>query len=144
MSYCKKCGTQNTGEANYCASCGTKQMEVEVISDTDMQKHETKTMSILAYIIFFIPLIAGAHKKSEFIRFHTNQGTVLCIAAIIVGVIVSILTAVLIFIPGMWLIIPFFSLVWLLFPAFVIIGIINVANDVMKPLPIIGRFTIIK
>jgi len=169
MKYCNECGKENTQEAKFCSSCGamqqqagmkeqaeTQQSEVQqqaemkaeatmvATQDTDVEKQDTKTMSILAYIIFLIPLIAGEHKKSEFIRFHTNQGTVLFIAAVIVGMACSVLTSLLIFIPGAWVIIPFFGFVWVLFLAFVIIGIVNVANDAMKPLPIIGGFTVIK
>ena len=31
-------------------------------------------MAIIAYILFFVPLLTGDRKKSPFVKFHTNQG----------------------------------------------------------------------
>ncbi len=42
---------------------------------------DNKVMSVVAYILFFIPLIAGTYKTSPYTKFHTNQGTVLAIIA---------------------------------------------------------------
>jgi uncharacterized membrane protein len=112
---------------------------------------KNKTMAILAYILFFIPLLAGAHKTSPFVKFHTNQGTVLFIAAVIFGIVVGILSAILTAI--LWrtfawgllgVIHIIISLLWLAPLALCIIGIINAANKQKKPLPVIGKFTIIK
>ena len=113
----------------------------------------TKVMSILAYIFFFVPLIAGAHKKSEVVKFHTNQGTVLFIAAVIYAAAYTLLTWLLAFIAlhiGFWfltivgLITLLLGLFHLAFLALAIIGIVNAATDKQNPLPVIGKFTIIK
>jgi len=108
-------------------------------------------MAILAYIIFFIPLIAGTHKTSPYVKFHTNQGTVLFIACVAFSIAYSILYAILsaillgAFAWGLWAIIStIFGLLWLLPLVMVILGIINAATGKVKPLPIIGKFTIIK
>ena len=112
---------------------------------------QNKTMAILAYILFFIPLLAGAHKTSPFVKYHTNQGTVLFLAAVIFGIAVGILTAILSFVLlgigawGLWWGIHIIiNLLWLAPLALCIIGIINAANKQKKPLPVIGKFTIIK
>jgi uncharacterized membrane protein len=108
-------------------------------------------MSILAYILFFVPLIAGAHKTSETVKFHTNQGTVLFIATLIWGVAYSILTAILtaIFLAiGAWgllaVLLTILGILWLAPAVLVVLGIVNAATDKLRPLPVIGKITIIK
>jgi len=96
-----------------------------------------KTMAIIAYFLFFVPLLTGDYKKSEFLRFHTNQATVLCIAAVIGMTVSSMLILLLIGIILM-------PLVCIAILVLFVIGIINVVNGRMKPLPVIGKFTIIK
>ena len=106
---------------------------------------ENKTMAILAYIFFFIPLLVGAHKESIFAKYHTNQGTVLFIVAACWGVAYSILSVIFLFIPVIGLIIVvILGIASLIFPVLCIVGIINAVNGVMKPLPVIGKFEIIK
>ena len=162
MATCKKCGKEIDEGVKFCPSCGTsvsaKPAKTEAQSGgqqadpTDAQ--ENKGMAVVAYILFFIPLITGDHKKSPFVMFHTNQGTVLFIVSVSVSIVLSILGWVLsallyrlyfglisIFI----FIMPLFSIVFgIMGLALFIIGIINAANGRMKPLPVIGKFTIIK
>ena len=116
-------------------------------------------MAVLAYILFFVPLIAGAHKTSPFVKFHTNQGTVLWIASLIFGVVYGIVTAILgaIFIStattlsglgagiGIYgVITTILSLLWIVPAVLAIMGIVNAVTGKTKPLPLIGKFTIIK
>jgi uncharacterized membrane protein len=113
---------------------------------------EGKLMAILAYFLFFIPLLTGDHKKSPFVRFHTNQGTVLFIVWIAWWVGFTILDIILfkIFrIFGMgWFIGRVMSLVGWLFSiailALDVMGIISAVNGKKTPLPLIGKYTIIK
>ena len=110
-----------------------------------------KGMAILSYLIFFVPLIAGTHKTSPFVKFHVNQGTVLVIFSVALSIATAILSAIfsaLLFaaraygiialVTGLFTLIGFAPLV------LVIIGIINASKGVMKQLPIIGKFNIIK
>ena len=105
-----------------------------------------KTMALLAYIIFFIPLITGDHKKSPFVKYHTNQGTILFLAAVIYGVATGILSVIFAFIPVLGtMVILLLNLVSLVFVVLMILGIMNAVNGKMVPLPVIGdKFTIIK
>ncbi len=91
-----------------------------------------KTMGILAYFIFFIPLLVD--EKNEFGRFHANQGLLVLLLSLAVGVIGSI--------PGIGWIVS--SLGGILCFALFIIGIINASNEEKKDLPIIGTIRIIK
>jgi uncharacterized membrane protein len=92
---------------------------------------QNKTMAILAYIIFFIPLITGDHKKSPFVKFHTNQGTILFFLEIVITIVATVTCGI-----G--------SILYIAALVFWIIGIMNVVNGKMKPLPLIGKFQIIK
>ncbi len=106
---------------------------------------DNKTMAILAYILFFIPLLTGAHKTSEFAKYHTNQGTVLFIAALVYSFVYGILSFILAFIPVVgWILIVVLGLASLIFLVLCIVGIINAANGRMQPLPVIGGITVIK
>jgi uncharacterized membrane protein len=112
-----------------------------------------KVWGILAYIIFLIPLIA-APKDSRFARFHTNQGLVLALAGIAYGVVSTIITSVLIGAAfatasgaGLGLagiVSTLLGLVWLAYVALAILGIVNAVNGTVKPLPVIGKFTLLK
>lgn len=102
------------------------------VDKEDIEKN--KAIAILAYIIFFIPLIAA--KESKYAMYHANQGLVLFLTAILLNFVGS-------FIPflGWFIIIPFGNL---LIAVLAILGIINAANGILKPLPVIGGFSLIK
>jgi uncharacterized membrane protein len=105
---------------------------------------DNKIMAVLAYILFFIPLLTGAHNTSAFVKFHTNQGTVLFIAAVVYGIAYSTLTFVLAFIPLIgWLLIVILGLLSFVFLALCIAGILNALNGRMRKLPLIGGIEII-
>ena len=108
MAFCEKCGTKIEEGAKFCSNCGNtvgapsdsvqpqaeekkndlsdKVASLNNTADTteefdaaDIEKN--KLMAVLAYIIFLIPLLAA--KDSPFAKYHTNQGLVLFLAAII-------------------------------------------------------------
>jgi uncharacterized membrane protein len=116
---------------------------------------ENTGMAIVAYLIFFIPLITGDHRRSSFVKFHTNQGIVLFLFYVAYFIVFSILMAILprLFISamlglGMWwiwsIIYPILVLVWVVPLIFVILGIVNAVKGRTKALPLIGRITILK
>ena len=104
--------------------------ETEGFDKADIEKN--KIMAVLAYIIFLIPLIAA--KESPFARFHTNQGLLLVIAAVISSVIAAI--------PVIgWIIAP---VIGIAVTVLAVIGILNALNGKAKELPLIGKFRILK
>ncbi len=117
---------------------------------------DNKVMAVLAYILFFVPLLTGAHKTSRFAKYHTNQGTVLFLFMLVWGIVYSILMAVLTaalfnpfaWSPGGWgaygVITLILGLLWIIPAVLAVVGIIAAATGKMKPLPLIGRFTLIK
>ena len=97
-----------------------------------------KVMGILAYlgILVLIPIFGA--KESKFARFHANQGLVLLIAEIILGVVSSILGGI----PVIGWIIS--TVITIADVALSILGIINVVNGKAKELPFIGKFKLLK
>lgn len=102
-----------------------------------MEIQNGKGMSVLAYlgILVLIPLLA--EKNNRFVRFHVNQGLVLCIAGIIVSVAGSILS----YIP----VIGGIARLLLSLAVFVlfIIGLVNVFQGKAKELPLIGGIKLV-
>ncbi|SFE22827.1 Uncharacterized membrane protein [Lentibacillus persicus] len=94
---------------------------------------DNKGMAILAYIIFFIPLIAA--KDSEFAMYHANQGLNLFLLGMATWIIGSIVPII-----GWLIVLPFGTLFWFIL---LIIGIINASNGKKKQLPLIGSFKLI-
>jgi uncharacterized membrane protein len=95
---------------------------------------DNKVMGILAYIIFFIPLLAA--KDSKFAKYHANQGLLLFLAGLIINTVGTIIPII-----GWFIIIPLGNLAVVILA---ILGIINAAKGEMKQLPIIGNYTLIK
>jgi len=146
MAKCKKCGKTLDEGAKFCPSCGTSVSAKPAKTKTQNQElqqadpndaENNKGMAVVAYLLFFIPLITGDHKKSPFVMFHTNQGLVLFIFSVGGWIVSSILMIILI---GIFL----GTVVGITSLAFLIIGIINAVQGRMKPLPLIGKFEIIK
>jgi len=94
------------------------------------KKAKNTGMAVVAYIIFFIPLLTDS-KNDPFVKYHVKQGLVLFIASIIVWFIARVIP-VLGFIVSQILNIAILVLL--------IIGIINAVNGEQKPLPLIGQF----
>lgn len=99
---------------------------------TDSEKN--KWMGVLAYLIFFIPLLAD--KDSEFGKFHANQGLNLLLLSIAVGIGGSIIPIL-----GWFVILPVGGILCLVL---FIMGIINAINEKLKELPLIGSIKLIK
>ncbi len=104
-----------------------------------------KVYGILGYIgiLFLVPLLAG---KTEFSRFHANQGLVLFLADIVLGVLIGITVGVLSLIGMIGVVLGSIisGVLGLVIFVLMIIGIINAANGEMKPLPVIGGIKLIK
>ncbi len=96
-----------------------------VLNATPEDIEKNKTMAMLSYILFFIPLLTDA-KDSPFAKFHANQSLILLIAYV-----------VLTFIPFLgWLL-------WMVVFVFWIMGIVSASKGEMKELPLIGGIHIL-
>jgi uncharacterized membrane protein len=118
---------------------------------------DNKGMAIVGYLIFFLPLLTGDHRKSPFVKYHTNQGTLLFFLYVAYAIVYSILLAIFgaivagAVMSGSYGALGFFGIVttlltilWFVPLILVILGIINAATGKAKPLPVIGRFNVIK
>ena len=161
MAFCNKCGKEIPVGANNCPNCGapagnTQQNTqnaqdfvnnimntADTTSQFDPQDiNDNKGMSVLAYIgiLFLIPLLACPN--SRFARYHTNQGLVLFLLEVAIGVVTGIFGII----PIAGLIIGgLISAVGGIFTlVLMILGIINAAQGQAKELPLIGKITLLK
>ncbi|MDR2933383.1 MAG: hypothetical protein LBV27_09800 [Oscillospiraceae bacterium] len=106
------------------------QNNVPVFETDDIQKN--KNMAAIAYLIFFIPLIACPN--SAYGRFHANQGLLLFITGVVGNAILRMIPIVKWFMPTL------FSLCII---ALGLYGLINTINGKAFRLPVIGGFTIL-
>lgn len=90
-------------------------------------------MAGLAYLLFFLPLIACP--ESRYAKFHANQALLLLITGIVGNVILGIIPVI-----G-WMLMPIFGIGVLILG---IMGLVNGFGGKAKQLPLIGKFTIIK
>jgi len=93
------------------------------------KKEKNTGMAIVAYILFFIPLLTDA-KNDPFVKYHVKQGLSLFLVAVVIRIIAYIP------IVGWALVWPFNILLFVLF----VIGIMHALNGEQKPLPVIGKF----
>ena len=97
------------------------------------QASQNTTMAVLAYILFFIPLLTGDAKKDEFVKFHTKQGLVLFLTCVVINIVHWFMPYQLYWSFG-WI----FYLLGLGTFVLFIMGIINAVNGKKEPLPVIG------
>lgn len=94
--------------------------------------NQNKTIAALAYLIFFLPMLAA--KDSAFAKFHGNQGLWLFLGYVAVNIVGSILPY------GLWFIVTIADLVLLVFG---IIAVINTLNGKAQTLPFVGHINLI-
>lgn len=166
MAFCGNCGTKVEDGKKFCPECGTvmeakapqqqpqPQQQAPQQAQPQVQYQQSnakggadytaqfapadieanKIMAVLAYILFLIPLLAA--KESPYAKYHTNQGLLVCLAAIAVSIVGSIIPIL-----GWFIILPVGSIIVAVLG---IIGIINAWKGTAKDLPIIGKIRIIK
>src|SRR4029079_6873267 len=86
-----------------------------------------KTMAIIAYLIFFIPLLVEDAKKNKFAMYHTEQALLFFIVNVVCMVLSTVTCGI-----GLILYVPFMVCL--------ILGIVNAAQGQVKPVPLIGQF----
>ncbi|NLG02498.1 MAG: hypothetical protein GX567_01480 [Clostridia bacterium] len=100
---------------------------------------QNKAMAILSYlgILVLIPILAA--KDSAYARYHANQGLVLVIASIALGVVSTVVS--MLSIPFVGVLVYLCSIVIFIFE---VMGIVQAAKGEAKPLPVIGGIQILK
>lgn len=98
-----------------------------------------KVMGVLCYlgILWIVPLLTDS-KNDPFVKFHINQGIVLTILWIVIGIASSILA----FIPIIGGVIG--TILWVALAILAILGILNALKLEQKELPVVGKFKVYK
>lgn len=102
------------------------------MNQPEMDKY--KWIGVLAYILFFVPLLAA--RESRFAMYHANQGLILFLVAFGVNIVGRVIPFL-----GPLLILPLGNLCVLVL---VVLGMINAVNGKQAPLPLIGNIQILK
>jgi len=165
MPFCSKCGNYESEGTSHCSKCGQNMVghndaanqareKFEQFTDTpdstsqytQEEMEANKGMCVLAYlgILMFIPLLVQlfGNKKSDYVRFHTNQGLVLFLIMTVWDAVAGILSRVL-WLFG-WVVELADVAVAIIGLVFTIIGIINAAKCRARELPLIGGIRILK
>lgn len=161
--FCQTCGKSLEDNAQFCDGCGAAQAAgqsaaggpgatytagtpgkgaEEVFSPEDIEKN--KGMAALAYILFFLPLVACP--DSRFGRYHANQGLLILIGAVGGGIALAIISTILGLISYYLLFIStlLYIALYVGLTVLIVMGIINAVNGKAKPLPLVGHIKIIK
>jgi uncharacterized membrane protein len=107
---------------------------------------QSKVISALAYlgILFFLPLVV--QPVTRYGKFHANQGLLLLLTSIAGGIVIGILSAI--FLAISWRLVFISTILNSIFyigvAALGILGIVNALQGKAKPLPVIGKLTLIK
>jgi uncharacterized membrane protein len=101
-----------------------------VAGTDDIEKN--KGIAAITYILFFLPYLVAP--QSKFAMYHANQSLILLIVSVVGGTVLGIIPLL-----G-WALLPLF---WIATFVLWLIGIINALNGKMKPLPLIGNYTIL-
>ncbi len=100
----------------------------EVPAEKKSEEGKNTTMAIIAYFIFFVPLLTDA-KDDPFVKYHVKQGLALFILFVVNGLIGNIIS--------FWFFLSGFVALGLL--VLLIMGVINAAGGKMQPVPVIGK-----
>lgn len=88
--------------------------------------------AVIAYIIFFLPLLIESVKNDSFVKFHVKQGLVLFLFSLVIQIVGTIIPII-----GWVVIMPLGGLATIVL---FIIGIMNALNGEEKELPVVGSF----
>lgn len=105
-------------------------MEKENNTTENKIENNNEMWGILAYILFAIPLIF-AKEKTPFIKYHANQSFILLMCFLVGNFLLNILNFDYSVISTLFRILSI---------AIFVVGIVNVSQNKMKPLPIIGEW----
>ncbi len=150
MAFCTQCGAQYEDGQNFCPTCGASQNPTDQAGSNNAGANsgpandqpyvspsddiaDNKGISVLCYfgILLLIPLLAKP--DSPFVKFHSNQGLVLILLWVALGVVAVI--------PILgWIV----SVVGYVFSVVCfIMGIANALSGKTKELPLIGSIKLL-
>ena len=95
----------------------------------------TKTQAFLSYLglLWLVAYFGGKDQRNAFSNYHLKQGLGLNGIGACFNLVLLMMATML---PGITIVLVYLNAVVMIF---VVFGVIHVANDVKKPLPIIGK-----
>jgi len=100
-----------------------------MVEEKSQPEEKNVAMAIVAYILFFVPLLTEA-RKDPFVKYHVKQGLILFVATFILCLLTWIpIAGPIIFLFGGIIL----FILWL-------IGVLNAAASKKESLPLIGKF----
>lgn len=175
MAFCSKCGAQIGESDRFCPSCGAaagaascadsgangQQAEYRSAEPAAGQQNEqgfdpadvaqNKAMGILSYfgLLVLIPLLAA--KNSKYARFHANQGLILFLLEVCIGIVSWIVPSIFLgiwYVGGIYYLVKALNIIFKLLDlaclGLSIYGIVNAAQGKKQELPVIGKFRLVK
>lgn len=121
---------------------GTSSDTASVKENVEVTKEDSNSenlMSVVAYFIFFIPLLLPEYKNNQTVKFHVKQSILLIGSSIALSIVRSILAGMMrysLFSPISFV----FSLANMGLFVLWIIGVINAFKGEKKELPFIGQY----
>lgn len=122
-------------------TAATDALSADVPTDDAADFEQNKVFAIVGYIgiLFLVPLLAAPN--SRYARYHANQSIVLFIATIVASGAFFVLGHI-----------PFLgrvlgvvgSVVWIASLVLMVLGIVNAASGKCQPLPVLGKFQLLK
>ncbi len=95
-----------------------------------------KVQSILSYlgILWLIAFFVGKDQRNDLSKYHLKQGLGLFITAVVFNLCAGVLLTI---VPSLTFVLTIVGFVFLIL---MVLGIITAANEVKKPVPVIGKF----
>jgi uncharacterized membrane protein len=119
----------------------TAKGEALEVDPEDAEKN--KIFGILAYLVFFVPLLAA--KDSPYAKYHANQGLVLFLVWISLAIVLWVIGAIFSILPaGLYILFAILNLAYIGPFILLILGVINAAAGKCVPLPFIGGVKLLK
>ncbi len=117
-------------------------------NQTNSDESNKKMYGILGYVLpflFFLPLVNEGSKNDPFVRYHANQQLNLLITGVVIFTILPMfITPISYMAMGFSFVSLIFTVAQIAMLVLMVMGIINVTNGQMKPLPVIGGFSLLK
>jgi uncharacterized membrane protein len=129
--------------AAYCPGCGRVMRPVEQLRGRVGSLPET-VAGALAYCIIpaIVFLLLDPYNKNRFVRFHSFQSLGVCLAAVVIGAALRVVSVVLFFIPllGTLFVVLVSMLVGLAFLVTWVVLVVKALQGEMFKLPVVGEF----
>ena len=95
-----------------------------------------KVQSILSYIgiLWLVAYFGGKQERNDLSKYHLKQGLGLFITAVVFNLCAGVLLTI---VPSLTFVLTIVGFVFLIL---MVLGIITAANEVKKPVPVIGKF----